>query len=213
MESDSYAAYLQHPDDTQHPDHNTQNTDNNLEHAITLDDIDSNDEQPKGENVSSDLPPSTTEPGPSQSQSQPHPYVQPNSFLPFPISNPYLHHAYFLTPPHHNPYSPTGGTGHLHPPTINKNPPHFQLVAPVPPTPSYDMGEVSESPSINYILFIHPSYPIVHQRRRTILSTCETAPAAVTPTTRANQTLPTALYANQRTYAPCRRTSTFRNWG
>ncbi|KAG8923008.1 hypothetical protein FRC01_013337 [Tulasnella sp. 417] len=54
----------------------------------------------------------------------PYPMVAPN-FMP-----------YFLTPPYHNPYSPTGGTGHLHPPHISQNSYSTSSVPPLPPPTS-----------------------------------------------------------------------------
>lgn len=52
----------------------------------------------------------------------PYPMVTPN-FMP-----------YFLTPPYHNPYSPTGGNGHLHPPHISQNSYSTPTVPPLPPS-------------------------------------------------------------------------------
>lgn len=43
---------------------------------------------------------------------------------------------YFITPPQHNPYSPSGGAGHLHPPIFSQNP------YPIPTPPSGGPTEV-----------------------------------------------------------------------
>ncbi|KAG8902064.1 hypothetical protein FRB99_004855 [Tulasnella sp. 403] len=60
--------------------------------------------------------------------------------LPYAMLAPAFVNPYFFTPPHHNPYSPTGGAGHLHPPAISQNPYHPMAAAtlsqPPPPTPA-----------------------------------------------------------------------------
>ncbi|KAG8983259.1 hypothetical protein FRB90_006174 [Tulasnella sp. 427] len=47
---------------------------------------------------------------------------------------------YFLTPPYHNPYSPTGGTGHLHPPHISQNSYSTSTVPPLSPSTAISAG-------------------------------------------------------------------------
>ncbi|KAG9050560.1 hypothetical protein FS837_004417 [Tulasnella sp. UAMH 9824] len=73
----------------------------------------------------------------------PYPMVAPN-FMP-----------YFLTPPYHNPYSPTGGTGHLHPPHISQNSYSTSTVPPLPPpsampTELQGVGSASQLPTTSY---------------------------------------------------------------
>lgn len=73
----------------------------------------------------------------------PYPMVAP-SFMP-----------YFLTPPYHNPYSPTGGTGHLHPPHISQNSYSTSTVPPLPPpsampTELQGVGSSTQLPTTAY---------------------------------------------------------------
>ncbi|KAG8928436.1 hypothetical protein FRC00_001753 [Tulasnella sp. 408] len=73
----------------------------------------------------------------------PYPMVAPN-FMP-----------YFLTPPYHNPYSPTGGTGHLHPPHISQNSYSTSSVPPLPPpsampTELQGVGGSTQLPTTSY---------------------------------------------------------------
>lgn len=53
---------------------------------------------------------------------------------------------YFFTPPQHNPYSLSGGRGHLHPPVISQNPYPIHLAVPSLSTPSHVIPPTSSTP-------------------------------------------------------------------